>query len=480
VTVSTASSGGNVTSDGGSPVIARGVCWSNSPAPTIAGPHTSDGTGTGIFSSSLAGLTEETTYYLKAYATSAAGTSYGVEVVFYTLPKPCLPDVTYGSKTYPTVLIGDQCWMKENLNIGSRINGSLNQTNNSILEKFCMNDLESNCDIYGGLYQWGETVQYLNQASNTTSWNPVPTGNVQGICPPNWHMPTDTEWTTLSAYLGGEGVAGGKMKETGLSHWSSPNSGATNSSVFTGLPGGLRYSDGGFFDLSYYAYLWSATEINALDSWSRILSFYAINLERYNGTKTNGFSARCVKDQLPPPTVQVVQNVTLQSAQQSCYNALETITVAGSGTTFVVQSGASATFIAGQKISYLPGTLVNAGGAMHGYISACGLFCNTHAPSKVAEAASYEDITMKNGSSSFVKIYPNPTTGRFILKMTEFDDFEEVQVDICGLLGEKILSEKLTSESKHEFSLSGVSTGVYLIRVTSGIKTETRLIIKIN
>jgi len=112
------------------------------------------------------------------------------------------------------------------------------QSNNGIIEKHCINNLQANCDIYGGLYEWGEMVQYLNGASNYTSWNPAPTGPVQGICPPGWHIPGSAEWNALTDYIGGSTFAGGKMKEIGTTHWATPNAGATNSSAFTGLPGG--------------------------------------------------------------------------------------------------------------------------------------------------------------------------------------------------------------------------------------------------
>ena len=119
--------------------------------------------------------------------------------------------VTYNGKTYNAVFIGLQCWMDENLNTGTMIDGTADQTNNSIVEKYCYSNLGSNCDIYGGMYQWAEAVQYLNGATNTASWNPVPTGPVQGICPAGWHVPSDDEWTTLTTYLGGTITAGGKM-----------------------------------------------------------------------------------------------------------------------------------------------------------------------------------------------------------------------------------------------------------------------------
>jgi len=118
-------------------------------------------------------------------------------------PCPGNPTIVYGGQTYNTVQIGAQCWLKENLNIGTKINGTVNQNNNSIIEKYCYGDLESNCNIYGGLYQWNEMMQY------------VTTAGVQGICPAGWHVPTDDQWATVATFLGGEGLAGGKMKSTG-------------------------------------------------------------------------------------------------------------------------------------------------------------------------------------------------------------------------------------------------------------------------
>ena len=105
-------------------------------------------------------------------------------------------------KTYHTVLIGNQCWMAQNLDIGIPIDGNMEQENNGIIEKYCYNDSEENCNTLGGLYQWNEMMQFAA----------IPGG--QGICPAGWHIPTDAEWATLISDLGGEGVAGGKMKLT--------------------------------------------------------------------------------------------------------------------------------------------------------------------------------------------------------------------------------------------------------------------------
>jgi len=185
---------------------------------------------------------------------------------------------------YPVVGIGTQVWMAQNLNIGTRINGSDEQTDNQVIEKYCYDDLESNCDVYGGLYQWDEMMQY------------VTTEGTQGICPAGWHVPTDGEWIELTNYLGGEGVAGGMMKESGITHWSSPNTGATNSSGFTALPGGARDYDGSFNGITYNAYFWSSTVSSFTNSWYWFLYYEFEFLCGYPGDKTHGFSCRCMKD----------------------------------------------------------------------------------------------------------------------------------------------------------------------------------------
>jgi len=196
----------------------------------------------------------------------------------------CEMNILYEGQYYHTVQIGSQCWMKENLNVGTRINGSQEQMDNGIIEKYCYGDLESNCDVYGGLYQWDEMMQYITSEG------------AQGICPDGWHIPTDAEWTMLTDYLGGESVAGGKMKEAGLTHWASPNTGATNESGFTALPGGFRFLNGYFYYLPTNAYFWSSSQSDATDVWYRRLSYDLQDVYRYSATKAYGFSARCVQD----------------------------------------------------------------------------------------------------------------------------------------------------------------------------------------
>jgi len=199
-------------------------------------------------------------------------------------PCPGIPSVTYGGQVYHTVLIGTQCWFKENLNIGTWINSNKEQTNNEIIEKYCYNNDTTICNTYGGLYQWDEMMQYIN------------TAGAKGICPIGWHIPTDAEWTTLTTYLGGELVAGGKMKETGTAHWYSPNTGATNSSGFTALPGGVCYLTGNFNGLETNAIFWSSSQSVANYAWYRLLYNANENVSRDEYHNPNGISCRCLQD----------------------------------------------------------------------------------------------------------------------------------------------------------------------------------------
>jgi uncharacterized protein (TIGR02145 family) len=214
---------------------------------------------------------------------------------------PCAgtPTVSYGGQTYNTVQIGSQCWFKEDLNIGKRINGIQDQTDNDTIEKYCYNDIESNCDIYGGLYQWTEMMQYLT----------TPGG--MGICPTGWHIPTDEEWCTLSQLLdpavncgisGWSGTnAGGRLKSTGTIEagtglWHHDNDGATNESGFTAIPAGDRQDIGPFMFLGYRNYYWTSSEQDTSNSWYRQVYYYNPMIYRNTFTKNYGFSVRCLRD----------------------------------------------------------------------------------------------------------------------------------------------------------------------------------------
>lgn len=237
------------------------------------------------------------TRYVWAYNACGKSDSAILSATTQTCTWSCGQAVTdpRNSKSYGTVLIGTQCWLSQNLNIGTRIDDSNDQSNNSTIEKYCYSNTESNCDVYGGLYQWAEMVQYLNGATNTTSWYPVPSGNVQGICLSGWHIPSYSEWNSLIYFLGYD--HGGKMKETGLTHWASPNTGATNSSGFTGLPGGWRQPGGGFGYLTTDGMFRGTDEFPySGDVAGLFLNYESADAALSFTSKSAGLSVRCIKD----------------------------------------------------------------------------------------------------------------------------------------------------------------------------------------
>jgi uncharacterized protein (TIGR02145 family) len=179
--------------------------------------------------------------------------------------------------TYKWVKIGTQIWMAENLAYKTET-GS-----------WAYNNEEANVAIYGRLYDWGTA---MNGAGSSTE-NP---SGVQGVCPSGWHLPSETELIVLSTFLGGDDVAGGKMKEAGLDHWLSPNTGATNISGFTGLPGGYRYINGTFYDMGWAGDFWFSTEYSTTSALTMLLSMIWEKLFYGSSDKEQGFSVRCVKN----------------------------------------------------------------------------------------------------------------------------------------------------------------------------------------
>jgi uncharacterized protein (TIGR02145 family) len=390
-----AKSGGEITHDGGAPILARGIVWGSSPGPNLDQHEgfTREGSGAGIFSSSATDLDPATIYYIRAYARNAAGTAYGNEIEFQTQSPPTVssnpvpansatnqpaslilqwpantdvdgapvtydvyfgtssppeqisssqtanslirtslafdqtyywmvavvdshgnafegpvwnfttmsqqgggdiifnPGLSYGTmtdiegNTYRTIEIGTQTWMAENLRTTKFNDDSaipLVTGNNTwaglSIPAYCWYDNapEQHAPNYGALY----------------SWSTVETGK---LCPTGWHVPSDAEWTVLADFLGGD--AGGKMKETGTSHWEDPNTGATNSSGFTAVPGGVRSGhDGIFYDVSLFGNWWSSTADSNGDALYRNMYTDDAGLGRHGIIKSYGYSVRCLRD----------------------------------------------------------------------------------------------------------------------------------------------------------------------------------------
>lgn len=315
ITATTATSGGTITDNGGAWVTVSGVCWSTTTTPTIANTKTTDGKGTDSFTSAITGLTAGTTYYVRAYATNSAGTAYGNQVSFGTTSTSVtITDVD--GNLYNTTVIGTQTWITTNLKttryrnselIGTTLSPNTDIYNQSAPKyQWAYNGIESNVTTYGRLYSW-YTVS-----------------DSRGICPIGWHVPTDADWTTLTSYLGGASVAADKLKESGTSHWLSTivgtNSGATNETLFTALPGGVRnWSE--FWGLGVNGYWWSSSDYSITNNWSNAWTMASDSPRAYPSYFhwRNGFSVRCIKGEVtssiaPTISTDIVTNITSNSA----------------------------------------------------------------------------------------------------------------------------------------------------------------------
>ena len=191
---------------------------------------------------------------------------------------------------YKTVTIGDQHWMAENLNVSKYNDGTLIpnikenlkwQNNTTGAWAFYKNDAAKYAK-YGKIYNWYALSPFTNGNKN--------------VCPSGWHVPTDDEWQILSNFLGDEGDNGGKIKEVGTKNWNAPNTSATNSTLFTALPGGYRTYIGEFEGLHEIGCWWSSTESDSEQAYYRTLYFDEAYINNRNKSKVDGFSVRCIKD----------------------------------------------------------------------------------------------------------------------------------------------------------------------------------------
>jgi uncharacterized protein (TIGR02145 family) len=266
ITSSSATSGGNISDDGGVAITARGVCWNTSGSPSITDSKTNDGSGNGSFSSELTGLSENTTYYVRAYATNSYGTGYGQEINF--IAKNYLTD--YDGNTYETITLGNQTWMAENLKVTHYPDGSAipHVTDNTAWGNLADNNTDDAYCYYNNYSSSKYSVLYTYAAA-------------LNACPPGWHLPSVAEWAELENFLADngynyDGTTGGVTSKIAkamatASGWNlSSRIGAVgnsdypskrNASGFSALPGGYRYDGNGtFYDAGSRGYWWSSTE----------------------------------------------------------------------------------------------------------------------------------------------------------------------------------------------------------------------------
>ena len=308
VGVDTVVIGGDVSNDGGSSIVLRGVCYSTSPNPNMGDQRTEDGSGIGSFNTVLRGLNPSTTYYARSYAKNSNGVVvYGNEVSFTTsvslpgvrcLGTPTVTDID--GNIYNTVQIGNQCWTQSNLKVSKYRNGdsiptglSDNTWQNTTSGAYAIyNNDPVNDGLYGKLY---------NHYAVTDS---------RGLCPTGWHVPTDGEWNVLVQYLdpnadtvcvncSQSSIVVGLLKSSATQPtpggWNTPNTGSTNSSGFTALPGALRVYSGGFNGM-FSGYWWTSSVSSGSVTWYRDIITNSSSLRRNVDDRSYGFSVRCLKD----------------------------------------------------------------------------------------------------------------------------------------------------------------------------------------
>jgi uncharacterized protein (TIGR02145 family) len=281
---------GSINSNGGSQITERGFCWSLNINPTIADNKIINQSGLNNFNEVIIGLNANTNYYVRAYAINNQGISYGNQQSFATLGYGSVTDID--NNVYSTITVGSQVWMVENLkttkyNYGASIPNITSSWGSIQNGAYCWynNDI-SNKNIYGALYNFfAVRTNYL--------------------APNGWHIPTKDEWLILINYLGGYYVAGGKMKEVGFTHWTYPNTNATDIVGFKGLPGGSLNNVMGvnnFIGLNTEGSWWSSSSYNSGYAYYTYLSYahgQASSLWSnfpLSDDVRKGFSVRCVKD----------------------------------------------------------------------------------------------------------------------------------------------------------------------------------------
>jgi uncharacterized protein (TIGR02145 family) len=270
-------SGGEITTDGGTEIVAKGFCWSDQPNPDTSDYKTFDGIGIYDFTSELSNLVPDKTYYVRAYAINNAGIGYGNELIFTAFPEVVYDSVTdIDGNIYKTVQIGNQTWMAENLRTTTYKNGitipyALDEESwmHANSGAYCY----FNSNAYGALYNW-----YTTSLGN--------------LCPTGWHVPDDIEWEELSNTLGGREIAGEKLKEAGWSHWQEPNYNANNSSGFSAIPNGFRTNDG-----EHGQYNEEGCFLSATPYYIWVVTWLSTKFNKYDIIDGNsGASVRCLKD----------------------------------------------------------------------------------------------------------------------------------------------------------------------------------------
>lgn len=297
ITVVSARLDGTIANKAGASFTDMGFCWDTKTNPTIASFHKSGGTDNDSLFTIIRGLLPGTTYYVRSYATNSQDTFYGNQLSFTT---PILEgidfnsELSYGSvsdienNVYKTIIIGTQVWMAENLRATKYSNGDLiGTTIPATLDITAENEAK---------YQWAYDGNEGLVAAYGRLYTFYAVSDNRNVCPTGWHVPADEEWKMMRDFLNGATVAGGKLKESSLAHWFTPNTAATNEIGFTALPGGYRNNRSGFNDLGLIGYWWSSTVYDNTAGWASSVEYSSSDYISGRGYALHGISVRCIKD----------------------------------------------------------------------------------------------------------------------------------------------------------------------------------------
>jgi uncharacterized protein (TIGR02145 family) len=266
------------------PVVSLTTCWD--PVTTtdaqpvklkggipLGGTWSGVGVNTGIFYPGIAGTGIFTINYSYSNTWGCINNSSQTINVISPVSLTCGNVVTdvRDNTQYPTIQIGTQCWMAANLNFGNIIASSQMQRDNCISEKYCYSDLPANCASTGGLYQWDELMKFDNN------------NGAQGFCPPGWHIPTETDWSTLFNFYISNGFAGSPLKFTGYSG-------------FNAFLSGVRHENVTWSFNNFSTMFWSSTAHGSNKAWAHGLNSYNPSVSKYPSLRANAFSIRCLKD----------------------------------------------------------------------------------------------------------------------------------------------------------------------------------------
>ncbi len=607
VTSSGAVTGGNVITDGGMEVTARGICWGLTINPLVSGNHTTDGSGTGPFISSLAGLTGNTTYHIRAYATSASGMYYGNDLTFTTLCN--IIAIFPWNEGFENGGLIPGCWSQEQVSssgiswIFVAGNGASNpSTAHGGTYDACLKDVnttdnrtrlisprldltsvdspqlkfwhiqaswsgrQDQLSVYYKASATDVWTLLISYTTSVTAWTqrtislPNPTGDYylafegnakwgRGVCIDDVQVSSScVSFLPVSVSIAAS--ANPVCAGTSVTFTATPNNGgttpryqwsvngnsiagATNSTytyppvsndlvmcmltsnascvsgnpatsnslamtvnpllpvrvtisvsanpvmagtevTFTALP-----RNGGIAPV----YQWTVNGVVASGATTSTYTYTPLSGDHIICTLTSDELCASSNPAVSNEIVMVVNSVPLSIELQNitvadteCFNAIQTILVAGNGNVFTIQNGGSASLIAGENILYYPGTIVEAGGYMFGSISSGGPWCTTV---KAVAIKGTTEIPQQLGQQ-FYRIYPNPTAGTFMLEFQSAEACQNSMVEIFDRNGQRMFSITLTGESGHEFSLSGKPAGIYLLRVINDRNSGTTRIIKMD